>query len=115
MLAEGEKKFVELIMDVGGQALEQDVFEVMMDEGLAVDLFRSSVFEFSISEVTSSLEKKDLAYTETSKEIIRDSGDIATEPINFNDTEFKTVEREYIYFTEEMAKVYGEESSSTER
>jgi hypothetical protein len=108
-LTKEEKKFVELIVEVGGQPLDQDVFEFMMDEGVAVDLFRSPVYEFSIDEVTSSLREKGLVKTETIKETIRDPGDISSGPINFNDVEFRTVEREYIYFTEKMATVYDEE------
>jgi len=111
-LTEEEEKLVDLIVEVGGKPLDQDVFDVMMEEGIAMDLFRSPVYECSIDKVTSSLRKKGLVETEIIKETIRDSSEISSGPVNFNDVEFRTVEREYIYFTEKMATVYGEEGSS---
>lgn len=104
-LNDNEKQYLDDVF-AAGQALEQDTHEFMMEEGLAVDLFRSSAFEYSIDEVTTSLREKDLVYTETVRETIRDPGDISARRVNFNDTEFKTVDREYVYFTEDLSDVY---------
>lgn len=114
MLSQSEEEFVEFVLEVGNRVLEQDTFEFISEEGLPVDEFVGLWSENNLDEVVQNLEEKGLAYTESQKEIIRttnlpDEG-IDKENLEHKDfnTDFKTVDRRYIYFTEEMESLYKE-------
>ncbi|MFC7020181.1 MULTISPECIES: hypothetical protein [Haloarcula] len=108
MLERDETEFVELVLDVGSRALDQDPFEFMIDEGVPVDEFGSLCSGDNIDEVARSLEAKGLAYTESHNEIIRYTPlpDDEIEQVDWGDTGFKTVDRQYIYFTNELEDLY---------
>lgn len=110
MLNEDEEEFIELILEIGNQVLEQDTFEFMIEEGVPADGFIDSYRDFTLGEVLESLEKKDLAYTESQEETIHYNGRAIrngeVEPIKWEDTGFKRVDRQYIYFTKKLEKLY---------
>lgn len=114
MLSQSQKEFVEFVLEVGSRILEQDTLGFMNEEGLPVDEFVGLWSEDDLDEIVQSLEEKGLAYTESQKEIIRstnlpDKG-IDEENLEHKDfnTDFNTVDRRYIYFTEEMEPLYKE-------
>ena len=110
MLSEDEEEFIDLVLEAGDKALEQDTFEFMIEEGIAADTFVDGYYDFTMGEVLESLEEKDLAYTEYQEETIHYNGrairDGEVQPIRWEDTGFKKVDRQYIYFTEELEDLY---------
>jgi|GEM_PF-2318588 len=112
MLDEDEEEFIDLVLEVGGKALEQDTFDFMIDEGVAADIFVYDYYDFTMGEVLESLEEKNLAYTEYQEEVMHYNGraiqDGEVQPIRWEDTGFKKVDRQYIYFTEKLKDLYRE-------
>jgi len=112
MLNEDEEEFIGLVLEAGDKALEQDTFEFMIEEGIAADTFVNRYYDFTIGEVLESLEDKNLAYTEYREEVIHYNGrairDSEVQPIRWENTGFKKVDRQYINFTEELEDVYRE-------
>ncbi len=111
MLSEDEEAFIELILDVGDRVLEQDTFEFMIAEGVPADGLIGSHRDYTLGEVMASLEEKGLAYTESQEETIHYNGGLRgddIELIKWEDTGFKTIDRQYIYFTEELEALYRE-------
>ena len=110
MLSEDEEEFIDLVLEAGDKALEQDTFEFMIEEGVPADGFIDSYRDYTLGEVLESLEEKDLAYTESQEETIHYNGrairDGEVQPIRWEDTGFKKVDRQYIYFTEELEDLY---------
>jgi len=109
MLAEEEKAFVELIIELGDRVLEQDTFEFMKKEGIAADEFIGWHDEYALGTVIEGLEEKDLAYTESEEETIHYNGSLrgGVEPLKWEHTGFKTIDRQYIYFTEKLEDLYS--------
>lgn len=110
MLTDGEERYIEEILEAG-QSLEQDTFEFMIEEGVPADAFVSPVTDYNIGEILDSLEEKDLAYTEEVEETVHYNGGLRgeeIEPIKWENTGFKSVDRQYIYFTEELEDLYRE-------
>jgi len=112
MLDEDEEEFIDLVLEAGDKALEQDTFQFMVEEGIAADTFVEGYYDFTMGEVLESLEEKGLAYTESEEELIHYNGrairDGEVQPIRWEDTGFKQVDRQYIYFTEELENLYQE-------
>ena len=112
MLSDDEKEFVDLILEAGHQALDQDTFEFMIEEGVPADAFISSYKDYTVGDVLESLEEKGLAYTEYREETIHYNGssirDGEIQPIKWEDTGFKTIDRQYIRFTEKLENLYRE-------
>lgn len=109
MLTEKEEEFVEHVLEVGRHALEQDPFAFMIEEGVPADAFINPVTDHNVGSVLDSLEAKGLAYTESEEETIHYNGGLRgdeIEPIKWEETGFKTVDRQYIYFTEELEELY---------
>lgn len=110
MLTEDEERYIKEVLEAG-QSLEQDTFEFMIEEGVPADAFVSSVSDYNLGEVLDSLEEKGLAYTEEVEETIHYNGGLRgdeVDPIKWEDTGFKTVDRRYVYFTEELEDLYRE-------
>lgn len=109
-LNEDETEFVNLVLEAGDRALEQNTFDFMIEQGVAADVFVESYHDFVMGEILESLEEKDLAYTEYQEELIHYNGRAIrngeVQPIRWSDTGFKKVNRRYIYFTEKMTRVY---------
>lgn len=108
MLTEDEERFIEEVLKAG-ESLEQNTFEFMIEEGVPADAFVSAVTEYDTGAVLESLAERGLAYTETVEEIIHYNGGVSgtpVEPIQFEDTGFKTIDRRYIYFTEKLRSHY---------
>ncbi|WP_143414191.1 hypothetical protein [Halovenus aranensis] len=82
----------------------------MIEEGVPVDEFDGLCSGYNLDEVVQSLEEKELAYTESQKEIIRTTNvpEEGIEKVNWEHTEFKKVDRRYIYFTAELESLYKE-------
>ncbi|QLH83785.1 hypothetical protein [Halosimplex pelagicum] len=111
MLNESEKEFIELVLTAGDKALEQDTFELMIEEGVPAEPFINSTWDYTLGEVMDSLAEKGLAYTESQEETIHYNGGLRgkeIEPIKWENTGFKTVDRQYIYFTEKLEELYQE-------
>jgi transcriptional/translational regulatory protein YebC/TACO1 len=110
MLSQSEKELVELVLEVGSRALEQDTFEFMIEEGHPVEEFAVLYNGDNLDEVVESLEEKGLAYTESQREILRSTNfpDEGVEKVNWEHTEFETVDRRYIHFTKELKALYRE-------
>lgn len=114
ILTEQEKEFVELIMEVGDTALDRDVFEFMIEEGVPADDWIIDYRDYTLGEVVEGLERKGLAYIESQAETIHynhmriEDGEI--QPTRWEDTGFKRIDRQYIYFTEKLEEVYRSES-----
>lgn len=107
MLNEHEREFIELVLEAGSTALDQDTFQFMREEGFPIEEFDKLYTHNDIDEVVQSLQAKNLVYTETQNEIIRytdfPDGEVTA---NWEHTVFKTVDRRYIYFTEELEALY---------
>lgn len=110
MLSQSEEEVVELVLEVGSRALDQDTFDFMIEEGHPVEEFVGLYSGDNLDEVVQSLEEKGLVYTELQKEIFRSTNlpDEGINKVNWEHTEFKTVDRRYIYFTEELEAIYRE-------
>ncbi len=110
MLSQNEEEFVEFVLEVGSRVLDQDTFEFMNEEGVPVDELVGLCSGYDLDAVVRSLEEKGLAYTESQKEIIRTTtlADKDIEKVNWEHTEFETVNRRYIYFTEELESLCKE-------
>lgn len=110
MLSDNEEAFVDFILEAGNQVLDQDTFEFMIEEGVPADAFISSYKDYTLGEVLESLEEKGLAYTEYREETIHYNGSSIrggeVQPMKWEDTGFKTIERQYIYFTGELEDLY---------
>jgi len=110
MLNEDEKKFIAFVLDIGERVLDQDTFDFMIEEGVPAEDLADLTDDYNLTEVVESLEEKNLVYTESQKEIIRytDLQDREIVPVNWNHTQFKTVDRWYIHFTEKLKVLYEE-------
>jgi hypothetical protein len=108
MLSEDEEEFVELVLEICDRALNQNTFEFMIEEGVPAESLADLTGDYDLDEVVESLAEKSLAYTESQKETIRytdlEPGDV--EPVNWNSTQFRTVDRRYIHFTEKLRFLY---------
>jgi hypothetical protein len=112
-LSESEETFIELVLEVGGVALDQDTFTFMIEKGTPVAPFLGLPRDFTLGEVLKSLEEKGLVYTEPKQETTHYNGGLRgkdPQPIKWEDTGFKRAEREYIRFTEELEKLWKERS-----
>lgn len=108
VLTEDEERYIEEVLEAG-QSLEQDTFEYLIEEGVPAEAFVSSVTDYNLGEILESLEEKGLAYTEEVEETVHYNGGVRggeVEPIKWEDTGFKEVERQYIYFTEDLEELY---------
>lgn len=108
MLTEAEERFIERVLEAG-EAVEQDTFELMIEDGVPADAFISAVTDYNTGAVLETLAEKGLAYTETVEETIHYNGGVSgppVEPIRFEDTGFKTIDRQYIHFTEKLREHY---------
>lgn len=110
MLNKNEEQFVELVLEIGKSALDQDTFQFMMRDGIPVDEFVDLCNDYQLDEVVQSLEQKGLAYTESQTEILRhtDIQNGESVPVNWARTRFETADRRYIYFTEKLEALYRE-------
>ena len=112
-LTESEEAFIELVLEVGEVALDQDTFTFMIEEGTPAAPFLGFPRDFTLGEVLESLEEKGLAHTEPQEETIHYNGGLRgkdPQPIKWEDTGFKRVEREYIRFTEDLEELWKERS-----
>jgi len=107
MLSEDEEQYIEEVIEAC-EMVGEEPFELMMEEGVPADAFINPVSDYTFAEVLESLEEKDLAYTESVQETIHYLGDPMGEPLNMKESGYKTVERQYIYFTEELEDLYRE-------
>jgi hypothetical protein len=71
MLSQSEAEFVELVLEVGSRALDQDTFDFMIEEGHPVEEFVDVYIGDNLDEVVESLEEKELVYTKSQREILR--------------------------------------------
>lgn len=112
MLTEEEEEFVDFILEAGHQVLDQDTFEFMIEDGVPADSFINSYKDYTLGEVLESLEEKGLAYIESKEETIHYNGSSIrgdeVQPIKWEDTGFKTIDRQYIHFTEKLEDLYEE-------
>lgn len=112
MLDEDEEDFIDLVLEAGDMALEQDALDFMIEEGVPADGFIDSYRDYTLGEVLESLKQKGLAYTESEEELIHYNGRAIrngeVQPIRWEDTGFKKVDRQYIYFTEQLEELYRE-------
>lgn len=112
-LTESEETFIELVLEAGRVALDQDTFTFMIDEGTPAAPFLGYPRDFTLGEVLESLEEKGLVYIESQEETIHYNGGLRgkePQPIKWEDTGFKRAEREYIRFTEELEKLWKNRS-----
>lgn len=108
MVSENEEEFIELILGICDRVLDQDTFRFMMEEGVPVEDLTHISGDYDLEEVLDSLEDKGLAYTESQRETIRSTQlrDSETGTISWEPPEFKTVDCEYVYFTEKLKALY---------
>ena len=112
MLTDAEREFIELVLEAGDKALDQDTFTFMIEEGVPADAFLDTHRDYTLGEVLETLEEKGFAYTEAEEELIHYNGRAIRngeiQPIRWEDTGFKKVDRQYIYFTERLKAFYRE-------
>ena len=113
-LTDQEQEFIDLIVEVGQKALDQDVFALMIEDGIPADDWVIDYRDYTLGEVLDGLEQKGLAYVESEEETIHynnmrvEDGEI--QPMKWEDTGVKVIDRKYIYFTEKLKDVYKSES-----
>ncbi|WP_324665875.1 hypothetical protein [Haloarcula sediminis] len=116
LLSEDETEFIDLVLAAGDRALERDTFEFMIQDGVPADAFIDSYRDYTLGEVLESLDEKGLAYTDSQEEIIHYNGGAfrrgEVEKIKWEDTGFRKIDRQYIYFTAELKELYQEKGEA---
>jgi hypothetical protein len=116
LLSEDEAEFIDLVLEAGDRALEQDTFEFMIQDGVPADGLINSSRGYTLGEVLESLDEKGLAYTDSQEENIHyNDGGIRggeVKKIKWEDTGFKKIDRQYIYFTAELKELYQEKGET---
>jgi hypothetical protein len=113
-LTDQEKEFIGLVVEAGEKALDQNVFELMIEDGVPADSWVIDYRDYTLGEVLDGLKRKDLAYVESEEETIHSNNmrieDGEIQPMKWEDTGVKVIDRKYIYFTEKLEDVYKSES-----
>jgi hypothetical protein len=116
-LTDQEKEFIGLVVEAGEKALDQDVCALMIEEGIPADDWVMDYRDYTLGEVLDGLEQKGLAYVESEEETIHynnmrvENGEI--QPMKWEDTGVKVIDRKYIYFTERLEE-YTRASQTTD-
>ena len=100
------------ILNSGKVSGEAATDSFMIEEGVPADAFLDTHRDYTLGEVLETLEEKGFAYTEAEEELIHYNGRAIRngeiQPIRWEDTGFKKVDRQYIYFTERLKAFYRE-------
>lgn len=105
MLTDAEERLVEGVLEAG-EIIERDTFEFMIEEGLPAEQLRVLGGDGDAEAAIESLESVGLVTTEPVEETVRDSA--VEGSLRVPGTDFRRVERRYVYFTAELEARYRE-------